>query len=151
MGGELFLENVADHRNVFWVSNINLEEGLPIPLSASHSVELLSMCEQGIEVLHDFEGLFRRIADVYTHMTDYARRTRDEQVGPGDGLPQGGPRERWAARTIDERIFVRAYLSRILDVCSRLPRRQEMNLQRAGHCPDGGPRRQGVREACQAR
>ena len=86
----------------------------------------------------------------YTHMTDHARRTGDEQVGPGDGWPQGGSRERRAARTIDERILVRAHLSRILDVCSRLPSRQEMDFQRAGHRPDGSPRRQGVREACQA-
>ena len=46
MGRQLLLENVADRREVFWVSNINLEEGLPIPLSASDSVELLSMCDQ---------------------------------------------------------------------------------------------------------
>src|ERR1044072_12863 len=96
MGGQLFLENVADHRNVFWVSNINLEEGLPIPLSASHSVELLSMCEQGIEVLHDFEGLFRRIADVYTHMTDHARRTGDEQVRSEERRVGKERRSRWS-------------------------------------------------------
>ncbi len=79
------------------------------------------MCEQGIEVMHDFQRLFMRIADVYAHMTDYACRTGDEQVGPGDGGPQGGSRERRAARTIETRILVRAHLSRILDVCSRLP------------------------------
>ena len=89
MGWQLLLKNVADHRNVFWVSDINFEEGLSIPLSASNSVELLSMCEQGIEVMHDFQGLFMRIADVYAHMTDHARRTGDEQVGPGDGWTEG--------------------------------------------------------------
>src|SRR3990172_4885704 len=84
-----------------------------------------------------------RLADVLAEMTDHARRAGDEQVGPGDGRPQGGSRERRASRTIDTRVLVRVYLPRIRYVRSRLPGRQEMDFQRAGHRPDGGPRRQG--------
>jgi hypothetical protein len=78
MRRQLPLEDVADRREVFWVSNIDLKEGLPIPLSASDSVELLGMYEQGIEVVNDLQRLFIRFADVYTHMTDHTRRTGDE-------------------------------------------------------------------------
>ena len=127
MGRQLLLENVADRREVFWVSYINLEEGLPTPLSASDSVELLRLCNQCIQVVDDFQGLFMWIADVLTHMTDHARRAGDEQVGPGDGWLQGGSRERGTARTIDARILVRAYLPRIFDVRSRVLRGQEMD------------------------
>src|SRR4029077_2796533 len=146
MGRQLLLEDTADRREVFWVSNINLEEGLPIPLSASDSVALLSLCDQCVQVVEYFQGLFMRLADVLTHMTDHARRAGNEQVGPGDGWPQGGSCERRAARTIDTRILVRAHLPRILDMRSRLPSRQEMDFQRARHRPNGSPRRQGSRE-----
>src|SRR4249920_3918177 len=133
MGRQLLLEDVADSREVFWVSNINLEEGLPIPLSAGDSVELLGLCDQCIQVVDYFQSLSMRLADVQTHMTDHARRARDEQVGPGGGWPQGCSRERRAAWTINTRILVRAHLPRILDVRSRLPSRQEMDVQRARH------------------
>ena len=99
------------------------------------------MCDQRIQVVDDFQSLFMRFADVDTHMTDHARRAGDEQVGPGDGGPQGGSRERGAARTIDERILVCAHLPRILDMRSGLPSRQEMDVQRARHRPNGSPRR----------
>ena len=78
---------------MFRVSNINLEEGLPTPLPASDSVALLSMRDQCIQVVEYFQGLLIRLADMYTRMTDYARRAGDEQVGLGEGWPQGGSRE----------------------------------------------------------
>ena len=80
MGRQLFPEDVADRREVFGVSNINLEEGLPTPLPARNSVELLSLCDQCVQVVEDFQSLFTRIADVGTHMTNHARRTGDEQL-----------------------------------------------------------------------
>ena len=80
MRRQLFLEDVADRREVCGVSNINLEEGLPTPLPASDSMELLSLYDQCIQVVDDFQSLFTRIADVGTHMTNHARRTGDEQL-----------------------------------------------------------------------
>ena len=80
MGRQLLLEDVANRREVFGVSNIDLEDGLPTPLSASDSVELLSLCDQRSQVVDNFQSLFTWIADVGTHMTDYARRTGDEQL-----------------------------------------------------------------------
>jgi hypothetical protein len=50
----LLLEDVADRRDVFWVPKIHLQEGRPRPLSASDSMELLSMSDQGIQIVEYF-------------------------------------------------------------------------------------------------
>lgn len=64
MRRQLPFEDVADRREVFWMSNIYRKEGLPIPLPASDSIKLPCMCEQGIEVADDLLRLFMRFADV---------------------------------------------------------------------------------------
>jgi hypothetical protein len=76
------IKNVVNRREVFRVSDIDLEAGLPVPLPASDSVVLLSMRDQCIQVVDDFQGLFMRLADVLTPMTDHTRRAGDEQMGP---------------------------------------------------------------------
>jgi len=83
--GQVLVEDAADLREVFRVPNIDLEEGLPTPLCASNSVELLGMGHQGIQVVKDFQRLLVRLADVLTHMTDHARRAGNEQVRAGYG------------------------------------------------------------------
>lgn len=82
VGGELLIQDGVDRYEVFRMSNVNLKESLSIPLSASEAVTLLNMANQRIQVADYFQGLIMRLADVFTHVTDHARRASDEQAGP---------------------------------------------------------------------
>ena len=93
MGRQVLLEDVADPLEVFWVSDIDLEDNFFIPLFATDSVDLLCMCDQCIQVMEYFEGLRMWLTDVSTGMTDHARRAGNKQMGSRGGWPQGGSRK----------------------------------------------------------
>jgi hypothetical protein len=146
VGRELLFEDVTDRREVFWLSNIYLENCFPTPLPSSASVKPFGLSDQCVQIVDDLQNLFIRFTEVDTSMSHHARRPGDEEMRAAYGRSQDGSRKGRTARAIGRRILVCGHLPWVLNMNSRMFCREEMEIEWSRLRPDRSRRREGSRE-----